>query len=319
MELLIAWWNVQNLAHFDLDRRVERRWPESEDAFSDKLASIVTVLREGILRPGIPVVLGLAEVTSRAAEALRDRVLPGYRVESLDSSGSSFDVAFIYPPDDVFRTVAPFAVAHVPRGTRPMAVIDHVQDQNRTRFIACHWTARFEEESKKYRSETARQLGRYIFDYFAESAEEARHLVLVGDMNEEPFGLLEEELHAQRTRLRAAEGKHWRDDDVGRKYLYNLSWRWTGEHRAFNPGQQLETDASGTYHYKGKWHTFDHLIVDGSLLSEPPPLVDEASAHVVVHPLLFGRAGVPKSFSWVAPGEFSGVSDHLPIAAILHL
>lgn len=200
-----------------------------------------------------------------------------------------------------------------------MSIIDLVRGNHRIRFIGCHWTARFNKTTERNRNITARQLGWHIHRYFAKSAEEQRHVVVMGDMNDEPFGVVESELHAYRSRARATQVQHWQDKHTKRKYLYNLAWRYMGERRPFGFGMAADIDSAGTYFYEGEWYTFDHLIVDGSLLSEPAPFINEGSTHVITHPLLFAGGATPKKFAWKAAGDFVGVSDHLPITTTLRL
>lgn len=319
MEITIAWWNVESFAHYEPGRRAELRWPNSQDAYEDKRDAIAQVVRDGVIHRGNPLVLGLGEITRSAAEDLRDRLLPGYTVESLDlGTKPDFAVALFYPTDAIYQQVRPFVVRHVPQGTRPMAVVDIVQGGHRVRVVASHWTARIDPGSGKVRSEIARQLSRYVWDYFEVSGMEQRHIVLMGDMNQEPYGMLERDLFAHRHRSRATRRSHYQDKHLSRKHLYNISWRFTGEHQPFTPGVPVGDNSAGTYYYKGRWHTYDHVIVDGSLLQEPVPFFDERHAKVVTHPLLL-HEGAPKKFSWKAKGQFSGLSDHLPVIGTLHL
>jgi hypothetical protein len=100
--LRFAWWNIGSLAHFDAARASMERWPTSPEEYAAHLSRIAAGLRE-LCRPAAPDFVGLAEVTRRGAEGLRDAVLPGYTVESLDlgldpSANGPFQVAVIYDP-----------------------------------------------------------------------------------------------------------------------------------------------------------------------------------------------------------------------------
>lgn len=316
--LKIIWWNVQNFAHFEESRRGEKQWPSSEEEFEAKLDLVSEVLKDNLSSElGL---IALAEVTRQAAEALRDRVLPDHSVLSLDiREDSDFNVAVIYPGGEAFVEQTPLVVPYVPRGTRPMAVIDHLWEGHRLRLVACHWTARFNDDSSKTRSELARALARYVFKYLEESSvEEVRHIVIVGDMNEEPFGLLEEELYAVRYRGKARKTMHWADKDVMRRYLYNVSWRFLGER--VTHGDDVHHSA-GTYYWEDtkNWLTLDHLIVDGSLVSDSFPQLDEKDTRVIAHPLSYAGMETPNKFGWNGREVVGGVSDHLPILATLNL
>jgi hypothetical protein len=317
MKVRLIWWNVENFAHFDSARAGEVQWPASGEAFQAKVDLLAAVL--GSQSTENPTIIALAETTRRAAEALRDRLFPGYSVFSLDLlERSDLHVAFIYPPGEGYSIQPPFVAQYVPRGTRPMAVLDIVWKGHRIRTIACHWTARFTDASEKTRSDTARDLSRFIFEYLSEpDGKEERHVIVVGDLNEEPFGLLERDLFAQRERFRA-QRVHWSDRDVKRRYLYNMSWRMLGERVPYSTSA---VDSAGTYYWPvaNEWRTYDHIIVDGSLVGEEYPRIEEGATGVVTHPELFRAGRFPARYWWDGAAATGGVSDHLPLTTILHL
>src|SRR5687768_15154906 len=80
MRIRLIWWNVQDFAHYDLSRIGEVQWPSSAAAFDAKADLLAAVLREHTSTERV--IVALAETTRRAAEALRDRILPAYRVLS---------------------------------------------------------------------------------------------------------------------------------------------------------------------------------------------------------------------------------------------
>jgi endonuclease/exonuclease/phosphatase family metal-dependent hydrolase len=318
VKLRIIWWNVHNFAHFELSRSVDSRWPVSKEEFEAKLDRLCLILKDNI--GDDMCVVALAEVTKMAAESLRDRILPNHKVLSMDLlDDPEFQCAIIYPNTKYFEEVVPFVVDNVPRGTRPMAVLDYVWLGHRLRIIACHWTARFKDDSSKWRSEIARSLSRYVFDYLYDRSDlDNRHLIIVGDMNEEPFGILEDDLFAVRDRARSRKSKHWADGDVKRKYLYNASWRFLGERL---PHGASGHNTAGTYYWteEKKWKTLDHIIVDGSLVSGTVPSLNEVTTGVISHPLAYGFKSLPVKFSWDGTSPVGGASDHLPILATLNL
>jgi hypothetical protein len=120
-------------------------------------------------------------------------------------------------------------------------------------------------------------------------------------------------LFATRDRESARDPLHYQDHAVGRVWLFNCSWRFVGE-RFPHIGGLVRGETAGTYYWDDDktWHTFDHIIVNGSLLSDALPFLDEESVRVVVHPLLLNAEGKPTKFSW-ANGAATGLSDHLPL------
>jgi len=307
------WWNVQSFAHFEVNRASEEQWPIEAAEYAAKCERVDKSLIE-IFGTDPPELMAFAEMTRQAAVDLRDRLFPDHMVFSLDLlPRSELQVAVLFNPGAGFVAVGPLVVPRVPRGTRAMAIVDHVSNGNRIRFIACHWTARFSDQSMHHRSDTAHFLNGEIYRYLQEDECETRHAVVIGDLNEEPYGLVEERLHASRDRARSRMRHHYRDQDVERIRLYNCAWRFLGERVPHN-GAPIHGDSSGTYYWEkeSKWRTPDHVIVNGSLLAETTPYLDEGFLRVAAGPTILATSGLPQKFRW-NNGKPTGLSDHLPI------
>jgi endonuclease/exonuclease/phosphatase family metal-dependent hydrolase len=235
-------------------------------------------------------------------------------VHSLDlQPRAELQVAMLYDPD-IGSDPEVVVVPNMPRGTRPIASADVCWPGHRLRIYACHWTARFSEESRHSRGDIARYLNGVVYDFLRSGQNtERRHVLIVGDMNEEPFGLLEERFYASRDRASARRREHYTDQDVKRVRLYNCAWRWMGESGPHIGGMPAG-EVAGTYFWKKAncWRTLDHVLVDGTLLTEQFPYLDESRVAVVTGPFLLGSQGRPEKFQW-NNGKPTGVSDHLPI------
>jgi endonuclease/exonuclease/phosphatase family metal-dependent hydrolase len=313
--LRFVWWNVADFAHFDEGRAEEVRWPVRPEEYEEKCKRVDGVLR-GLMEHGRPDVVALAEVTRQAAQDLRDRMFEGFEVHSLDTGlpRAEFQVAVLFDPR-VAVSPGLLIVPHVPRGTRPMAVLEVPWSGHRLRVYACHWRNRFDkDEGQPVRDRQAEELGGAIYDFLHQEQAEGRHVLILGDLNEEPFTpLFEQRLHATRDRATSRRGEHHTDKDVRRVRLYNATWRLLGERLPHTPGMS-GTDTAGTHYWREKrrWFTIDHVIVDGSLLTDQPPFFVEAELEVVADPLLFGADGLPSKFQQTDRGP-AGLSDHLPI------
>ncbi|MGC4115839.1 MAG: hypothetical protein QM765_14835 [Myxococcales bacterium] len=323
--LRFLWWNLDHLNHYDATRAGEKNWPRSAAEHGAKRAAITQVLTAIANDSGRPDLLALCEVTRQAAIDLRDRLFPGYEVESFDLlAKSKANIALIFSRAVGFETVQQLVVPCVPRTSRPMAVLDYREPGHCIRFVACHWPPQMSPTEDEYRGDAAKHLARHAFDFLTtEEAGIERHLVVLGDLNEEPFGMLERKLHATRWRGRSLRARHWADAEVKRVHLYNCAWRLLGE-QAPHAGKrnELRLDAAGTYFYDGDgtWHTFDQVIVSGSLLGEVAPYLDEASLGVHPGALLQCKNHLPQHFEWDdAEGKGLGVSDHLPVLGQLTL
>jgi endonuclease/exonuclease/phosphatase family metal-dependent hydrolase len=317
----IAWWNVANFFHFRPEEVGRNgRWPRSRQEYDAKLSRVAAAVTELGQVAGVPDVLFLGELTEHSAIALRNKALPGYRVASLDVKRDepTLQVAALFAPNSenvLFEWQPAIVVPATPRGTRPMAVLDLVLTSCRIRVIGCHWQSRFDEVgSDKTRFRLADFLGTYSYDFLHADGEK-NHLVIVGDLNEEPFEHNLGTLYAHRNRGRARGREHWTDSDVKRVHLYNTSWRLLGEKHPhpIDANSTVFGDCAGTYYWESNrsWHHFDQLIVSGGLLESEAPYLDEQSTHIVSSPA-FLTNGLPLKFS-SDNGSFHGVSDHLPI------
>lgn len=312
--LRFLWWNVETFAHYDPILR-GKRWPREMAAYEAKLELVVRVLRQ-LFGGDRPEVVVLGEATRRAAEDLRSWWAPDYDVFSLDLDPDrpELAVAFLYNHAigmfDGDQIVAPRMSTRI----RDMGVLDYSLPGHRIRLIACHWPSRMDDGSKRSRIVLAEHVNDQVYRFLqAAPPNETRHVAILGDLNEEPYGVLEEHLFATRDRGSSRDPLHYQDHAIGRAWLYNCSWRFVGE-RFPHIGSSVRGETAGTYYWgkQSTWHTFDHIIVTGSLLSEQLPFLDEGSVRVVVHPLLLNAEGKPRKFSWVN-GVVSGLSDHLPL------
>jgi hypothetical protein len=221
--LHFMWWNVQDFAHFDPDRATIDRWPVSHEAYLAKRQRVELVLQQ-ISKKHLPHLLAFAEITDKAAHDIRDSLFPSYRVHALGGLYAKpvFHLGLLYDPAFGFESEDFLAVSNLPNSARPMAILDHSSRGSRIRFYACHWTARFEPDSEKWRSLSAHTLDTeaYTFMHTDDPVEETRHVFILGDLNEEPFGILENWLYASRDRRRSRGPAHYTDKPIRRVRLY---------------------------------------------------------------------------------------------------
>jgi len=254
---------------------------------------------------------------------LRDRLLPNYRVLSLDviADAPTPQVAVLYAPDNElvrFEEQIPLVAPRTPRGTRPMAVLDVCALEHKIRIVICHWQARMDEKgSGRLRGRMADYLSGECYDFITDRFGK-NHLAIIGDFNEDPYEDSFNTLNAHRHRGRSQGKPHWADDDVKRVHLYNTAWRLLGEKHPFPKSERdenLQLNCAGTYYWEEakSWRHFDQLIVSGGLLGPSAPHIDEDEV-VIISSAAFLSGGLPIKFSY-DHGKFVGLSDHLPIYA----
>ena len=179
-----------------------------------------------------------------------------------------------------------------------------------------------DEQSEKTRIRLADHLAQHTYDYLQVPPNGNRNIVIIGDLNDEPFSRSLDFLNTHRHHGRAQGPRHWTDDDAKRVHLYNATWRLLGEQFGHVGPSGLAggiNGAAGTYYWEAKrsWANLDHIIVSGGLLRPSRPYLNEEKTMIISLPE-FLTNGFPKKFSEDS-GKFSGVSDHLPLFGAIEL
>jgi endonuclease/exonuclease/phosphatase family metal-dependent hydrolase len=253
--LSFCWWNLHDFAHFDRGRASAPRWPKRVADYEAKRDRVLATLQE-LFAGGFPDLLAVCEITREAAQELSRRM------------ASAFDVAVAptYPHDDGFQVAvlcrkgfgftpeAPLLPAEeldVSEETRPMIPVHYAGAGHIIRFVACHWTSFDSPRSRAARQRLADYLRGDTYDFLHPGASVAapeRHVVILGDLNEQPPSpLFEEHLHAARDHRSGRQPAHWRDRNQRRVRLYNASWRFLGEQVAY-AGGPASAGVAGTYY-----------------------------------------------------------------------
>ncbi|MGH7172276.1 MAG: endonuclease/exonuclease/phosphatase family protein [Gemmataceae bacterium] len=322
--LTFAWWNLQDFAHHDPSRISDPRWPKRQVDYEAKRTRILIAFQE-IFGKEYPDLLAVCEITREAAQDLTVRLPIGFRVAISPTYpyDDGFQVAVFYRSAVGFSAEPPLIPTDkedVAEGTRPMIPVHLAFQGHIIRFVACHWTAFDTDTSRLARERLADVLRRDVHAFLEPEVPKAGlipHVVILGDLNEEPMSpLFEHRLIGRRDRA-SSHTKHWRDTQVRRVRLYNAAWRYLGEQVAHGTSDPRATGAAGAY-FKDphNWRTFDHIFVSCGLLGASPPYLDEAQTRVVATEIMVDEDGLPRPFEF---GRTRGVSDHLPLVGRLVL
>jgi endonuclease/exonuclease/phosphatase family metal-dependent hydrolase len=318
--LTFAWWNLHDFAHYDPLRAVHKRWPKEPARYEAKRDRILAAFAE-LFFDGYPDLLAVCEITYEAAEDLASRLPSGYSIAA-PQPRMQFDgfqvVVFFRNGIGLTRELPliPTDTEDVPQGTRPMIPVHLTIKGHVIRFIACHWTAI--DSSNVTRERLADVLKRNVYDFLEPEvpvAGQARHVIVLGDLNEEPMSaLFEERLLGMRGRS-STRIRHARDAAVKRIRLYNASWRYLGEQILHGGVERPAVGPAGTCFLPGYgWRTLDHVLVSCGLLTAMPPYLDEARTGVAWTATMVDNDGRSKPFG---ARSDQGVSDHLPIVGRL--
>lgn len=319
--LRFAWWNLQDFAHYDPNHAGEVRWPLEPAEYEAKCRNVDAALHHLIDRNPIDI-LGFCEITSRAAEELRSRLFPEYAViYPIVDDKKLLQIAVMFRQNAGFHDRVPLSAADVPHSTRPMAIIDYDRGNHSIRFIFCHWTS-FGKNSHLYRERLAESVSVHAYEFTRDTRQLNRqpHVIILGDLNAEPFSdLFETRLPAYRDRASARKPLHRADHETRRVKLYNAAWRHLGErHPHDEPGNP--SHVAGTYYNADskRWHTYDQILISGSLIGTEPPFLEERDVAIVPVREFLSKNGTPAPFQW-RNGKASGLSDHLPIVGKVRL
>jgi endonuclease/exonuclease/phosphatase family metal-dependent hydrolase len=322
--LTFGWWNLHNFAHYDAARSSDPRWPKLSAHYEAKRERVLAALQE-LFGQALPDLLAVCEITRQAAHDLAARLPPGFNVavSPTYAHDDGFQVAVFYRSVVGFSPEPPLIptdVEDLAEGTRPMVPVHFTFPGHVIRFVACHWTAFDTDTSRLARERLADVLRRDTHAFLEPEVPKAgiaHHVVVLGDLNEEPMSpVFEHRLIGRRDR-ESSRSRHWRDAQVRRVRLYNAAWRYLGEQVAHGAPGPPAIGTAGTYFQNPhNWRTFDHVLVSCGLLGASPPYLDEAQTRVVSTPLLRDESGLPRPFE---PGNTRGVSDHLPIVGRLVL
>ncbi|WP_407713225.1 hypothetical protein ACJJWD_13765 [Comamonas testosteroni] len=317
-EIDIFWWNIHDYFHYDPSIKKDR-WPKSKDIYDEKCRRVDTAFNAFFEKYKKPEIIILCEITKKAALDLGQRLFSDYKFFSLDTIDKkpTLQICMFYKPSDGIgmHELLPIVVEDMPDGSRPMAVLQITKNNQHIRIVACHWTARIGDDSESYREKAAQHLSKYSYDYLIGPNNQNinNHIIIIGDLNDEPFDRSLNKLYAHRHRERSLSKHHRTDKSVSRVHLYNCTWRMLGEKSAFDPKVDQKTSISGSYYWEEKksWYNLDQLIVSKGLISSHSPYIDEGSTQIVSLPQ-FLPDRKPKPFTFIK-SEFFGLSDHLPI------
>ncbi len=322
--LSFCWWNLHDFAHYDSARTSDPRWPKQLVHYHAKRERILAAFHE-VFGNRIPDLLAVCEITREAALDLVAGLPPGFNltVPPTYPHDDGFQVAVFYRSDIGFSSEPPLIPTDsedVAEGTRPMVPVHLTLQSHVIRFVACHWTAFDTATSRLTRERLADALRRDIHAFLEPEVPKpgiTRHVVIIGDLNEEPMSAVFEHRLIGRRDRESSHSRHWRDAQVRRVRLYNAAWRYLGEQVAHGtPGTPIHGPAGTYFRDPHDWRTFDHVLVSSGLLGAAPPYLDEAQTRVVSTPMMYDERGVPRPFE---PGSIRGVSDHLPLLGRLVL
>ncbi len=339
MDLLVAFWNLENLFAPEgfparepwLAKAVKsdlEGW--SEALFAQKitqLASIITQMNHG----AGPDLLGVCEVENRfALQALADRLnalrpARDYQLVHVDATRDQrgIDTAFVFDVNVLSVNPAEIFSHWVMRrtGTRDITQATFVtQAGNELIALANHWPSRAGGDgaahSAGFRATAAETLG-YWHERIREVKGTDAAIIAMGDLNDDPFDA-SVTLHAQGLRdhgdvVRARSAK-----------FYNLAWRYLSQSVTNHKGGTRSLD--GTLYFKGDAYLFDQILVAQGLLKANAPLrVDEASATIEAYAEMVShlvgegpiRFGLPKGDTAKNINP-AGFSDHFPVSVKIH-
>lgn len=250
-----------------------------------------------------PLVIGLAEVENRRVlEDLTTKTVladGGYGIVHQDSPDRrGIDVAMLFRKDCLDVQKVDFLTIPFPEDTtirtRDILYAETVLGHRDTlHFFVCHFPSMIGgEQQSEWRRERAAAVIQYKVDSLFQQNKEAG-IVILGDLN-----------GRANTPAQKVLGTKKPDKRIKAEELYNT-------------GYYLLKKNYGSYRYKGRWQTIDHLIVSGGLLSGNNRC--QTSRHLTVYAASFlleedkTYFGFKPRPTYRGPRYIGGPSDHLPV------
>lgn len=307
-ELRVAFYNVENLFDTSDDPhttdneflpRGEKGWTRGR--YVAKLRAVARAV-EGVGGGTLPAVVGLAEVENRRVlvDLVRKTGLSAgrYGIVHYDSPDvRGIDVALLYRKDCM--AVAEERALRVPFPedgrirTRDVLYVKGVLAEDTVHFFVCHFPSMVGGERKsEWKRLRAAGVVRAKVDSLFEACLEAA-VVVMGDLNGEA------DTEAQRL-LCPANGAE--EKECGELY---------------NAGYHLLGKAYGSYCYRGRWQTLDHILVSGGMLNGEAAVQAATEMQVYAAPFLLEQGnrstGKRPKPTYRGPRYIGGTSDHLPV------
>lgn len=302
-ELTVAFWNVENLFDtIDDPRKNDNEFlPDGKKKFTEerlklKYEHLTRVVLDQNYGEG-PDILGLAEIENREVlERWQEYLQIDYQIvhqESPDRRG--IDVA-LFVRNGIKITDSRWLAVHLDgRPTRDILETTVEIDEKKLTIFVNHWPSRWggQEKSEPKRIAAAETLNDRITDILQDNP--AADFVIMGDFNDDPNNksILE---------YLGADGN---STDGG---LFNTTWNiW-------------KDPARGTLKYKGKWNTFDQIIISNGLLDNLGFQWMANSTKPFDADYLINSGGKYKGYPyrWYGGDYFiGGYSDHLLVSCTI--
>ncbi len=304
----IACYNVENL--FDtyddsLTRDEEytyegmKRWTRSR--YVDKIKKIAQVI-ERIGDGEWPLVVGLIEVENR--RVLEDLIHKtslaevDYGIVHQDSPDRrGIDVALLYRKEIMTLVHQEFLRVNFPKAskifTRDILYAKTVVGTDTLYFFVAHFPSMWggEKQSEWKRETVAAVLRQKVDSIFA--VNKYADIVIMGDFNGKANTSAQKVLKTQSSDKKIRHGE-----------LYNTSY-------------YLLNKSYGSYRYKGRWETIDHIIVSGSLIRGQNGMKCDRRMSIYNADFLLEEDKTYFGFkplrTYSGPRYMGGFSDHLPV------
>ncbi|MBC8144057.1 MAG: endonuclease/exonuclease/phosphatase family protein [bacterium] len=307
--MTIAFYNVENLFDAvddptnpgDDEFLPKGKLGWTQDRLDKKLEDIARVIRSMDEYGGADIV-GVCEVENRAVlDRLVNEFLPKdqYAFVHEDSEDErGIDVALLYRP-----RAAKFVGHTLHRvnlgddKTRGILEATFVRDGHQFRVLVNHWPSRTggQEQSEPKRIAAARTASRVIDSLY--ERDPAADIIMMGDMNDEP---------SDRSLFETLNAREMTDA--------------TFDSRMINLASAVQrVDTIGSYLYKGKWETIDHIMLSRGALDDKGITLLDATQTVFTPEFIRDTKADAKKRpgyrTYKGNQYIGGVSDHFPVIA----
>jgi hypothetical protein len=304
-ELLILWWNVENLfdTRDDPNTEDDEFTPQGRMHWTDRklllkrirIATVLRAISADSRYHDLPDIVAFAESENRDvfSGTLNLPEIAKYQIayhESPDPRG--IDIGLAWNPRTVaFKGSRPYRVA-LPggRGTRDIIVAGFSVSGHPFDLLLNHWPSRsFDAAWSEPNRIAAATVARHIVDSLRSRNPKAA-IVVMGDFNDQPDNLSVQGVLGSSLDRKAVRGN--------RNLLYNC---WN------------DVPHGGSYAYRGRWERIDQVLVSSALLENDGLHLEKKAFEPFLFPHMMAESG-KKLYSTYEKGSYrGGYSDHLPL------
>jgi len=317
-------YNVQNLFDDVHDGSEYREYDPAggawnTEAFRVRVDAIAEVIRKSVA--GGPDIVALQEVES---------LLALKKLNEWGLADLGYNQFVFYPKNNLAANVAvmsrmPVESVHAftigkwgDNPVRDVLEVVFLRDGRRLHLFVCHLKSKTggDRDTEPARLEGASKIARRVREILGSEAD--ADILITGDFNEslDEYRLARKAYQTALVPLDAGAPEEFFSDSLFLSSVPADAGLSGGRVVFYEPWFELKDEGRGSYSYRGKWETIDHMLLSAGLFDDKGFSYKKSSFRVMKEGFLVeGPAETPRK--WTDPKGAKGYSDHLPLLLTL--